>query len=216
MKPTEPGTMNAGLQAHTAQDRRLDRGAFFGSECGPGKVHVPKHSLGIKARFSLVLVVLASSLLAVGAAGIYGLQAERNNASKLYLNNVQTAEDATNLGMNLGIAHAATLELLLDLGRSAATVSATEGLSRTSTEVELGIASVRPLIVGNATETQAINTIASGWTHLQELSASGGLSGGTSPAIATELNEVESTYDPMTAAANTIVRAEGMQARSIV
>src|SRR5580658_6038859 len=176
---------------------------------------MPKRSLGIKTRFSLVLVILAFSLIAVGAAGIVGLRAERGNASRLYLNNVQTAEDASNLGANLDIAHAATLELLLDLGHSAATAPVSEQLqSGISTDVDLGIASVRPLIVTNARETQAINTIANGWSHLQDLRASGGLSNGSPSALATEVNEVESTYDPMTAAANTIVRVEGIQARA--
>jgi diguanylate cyclase (GGDEF)-like protein len=175
---------------------------------------MPKRSLGIKTRFSLVLVILAFSLIAVGAAGIVGLRAERGNASRLYLNNVQTAEDASNLGANLDIAHAATLELLLDLGHSAATAPVSEQLqSSISTDVDVGIASVRPLIAGNARETKAINTIASGWRHLQELRAIGGLSNGSPSAIAIEVNQVESTYDPMTAAANTIVQVEGIQAR---
>src|SRR5580658_10274215 len=164
---------------------------------------MPKRSLGIKTRFSLVLVILAFSLIAVGAAGIVGLRAERGNASRLYLNNVQTAEDASNLGANLDIAHAATLELLLDLGHSAATAPVSEQLqSSISTDVDVGIASVRPLIAGNARETKAINTIASGC-----------LSNGSPSAIAIEVNQVESTYDPMTAAANTIVQVEGIQAR---
>src|SRR5579862_7603043 len=105
---------------------------------------MPNHSLRLKARFALVLVVLVPAMLAVAAAGIYGLQSERKSSSELYVNNVLTAEDATDLGVNLSIAHAATLELLLDLGHSAATTSVTGQLqSYISSDIELGIASVR-------------------------------------------------------------------------
>jgi diguanylate cyclase (GGDEF)-like protein len=175
----------------------------------------PKRSLKLKARFALVLVVLVSFMVGVAAAGTYGLQSERSNASELYLNNVLSAEDATTLGVNLGIAHAATLELLLDLGHPTATATVLGELqSSISTDVELGIANVRADSVGNAAETKAVNTIAAGWTYLQELRASGGLSREGTGAVATEVNAVESTYDPMTAAADSIVQVEATQALS--
>jgi hypothetical protein len=63
-----------------------------------------------------VLVVIVPALLAMAATGIYGLHSQRSSVSELYLKNVRNTDDASDLGTNLSIAHAASLELLLDFG----------------------------------------------------------------------------------------------------
>jgi diguanylate cyclase (GGDEF)-like protein len=176
---------------------------------------VVKHSLRIKARFALVLIVIVPTLLCVGGVGLIGLRAERNAAGELYQVHVRNAEDATDLGVRLGDAHAATLEMLLQLGNAGATtVLETEFLSSISPDVEVGIATVRVDSADNATETADLGVIAKGWTHLLGLRASGALSVPGPAARATEVSAVEATFDPMTAAAKSIVHSEADEARS--
>lgn len=174
-----------------------------------------KHSLKVRSRFTLVLVVLVPVLLAVAGAGIHGLQSERSSATELYRNNVLSAEAATDLGASLGDAHAATLELLLDLGNPVATAPVTTGLvSGISNDIEDDIAAIRTNSTDNRAEPAAINVVAAGWTHLQLLRASGGLSRASAASKGVEVGEVEATFDRMTAAATSIVQAEAIQARS--
>ena len=172
-------------------------------------------SLKVKARFTIVLMVLVPILIAVAGAGIHGLQSERRSATELYMNNVLSAQAATDLGVSLGDAHAATLELLLDLGNPVASVPVTEQLaSGISNAVETGIATVRANSAGNRGESAAIDVMAAGWAHLETLRAAGDLSRPSVGAKAVEVQEVEATFDPMTAAAKSIVTAEAAQARS--
>lgn len=162
-----------------------------------------------------MLVIIVPALLAIAATGIYGLQTERSSVSDLYLNNVRHTDDAADLGTNLGIAHAASLELLLDFGNRTEKASVTrELLSRISTDIEAGIGKVRADSTDSQVETTSIDVIAGDWSHLQELRASGGLSDPSPASVASEKNELETTFDPMTAAAKAIVHAESAQARS--
>jgi diguanylate cyclase (GGDEF)-like protein len=159
-----------------------------------------------------VLVVIVPALFAIAATGIYGLQSQRSSVSELYLNNVRNTDDASDLGTNLSIAHAASLELLLDFGKPAAEAEVTgELLSGISTNIEVGIAKVRAES-DIRVQIKAINVIATGWSRLQHLRASGGLSNTSPAALVAEKDELETTFDPMTAAAKTIVHAESVQA----
>jgi diguanylate cyclase (GGDEF)-like protein len=169
----------------------------------------------IRSRFGLVLVVIVPALIAIGVSGVYGLQAERSSASELYLNNVRSTDEAAKLGTNLSIAHAATLELVIDVGHAAEVATVTSQLSAgITTDIDVGIATVRANSADNRVQTQAINVIAAGWTRLQVLRSTGGLSGPSPAAQASEKNEIEATYDPMTAAATSIVNVERSQAQS--
>ena len=61
-------------------------------------------------------------------------------------------------------------------------------------------------------ELASIRVISDGWNEIQQLRANGRLSGTTSAAIANEVQLIEHTFDPMTAAANSIVQVEAVQA----
>jgi diguanylate cyclase (GGDEF)-like protein len=58
----------------------------------------------------------------------------------------------------------------------------------------------------------SVTVIENGWTALQTLRANGGLSGTSPAAVASEVNQVEAIFDPMTAAAKSIVHLEASQA----
>jgi diguanylate cyclase (GGDEF)-like protein len=176
---------------------------------------VARFSLKVKARFALVLVVLVPVLFAVGGTAIRGLQSERGSATELYRNKVLGSEAATDLVFSLGIAHAATLELLLDLGKPNLGAPVAAALaSGTSNDIALEIATVRANSADSRTETAAVKVIAAGWAHLEQLRAGGALSGRDAASIAVEVSEVEATFDPMTSAAKSIAQEEASQARS--
>jgi diguanylate cyclase (GGDEF)-like protein len=169
----------------------------------------------IRSRFGIVLVVIVPAVIAIAVSGVYGLQSERSSASELYLNNVRSTDEAAKLGTNLSIAHAATLELVIDVGHPAEVATITgQLLAGITTDIDVGISSIRANSKDNRVETEAIDLIAADWTRLQVLRSNGGLSGASPTSQASEKNEVEAIYDPMTAAANSIVNVEGAQARS--
>jgi diguanylate cyclase (GGDEF)-like protein len=174
-----------------------------------------RRSLKVKARFTLVLVVLIPILFAVGGAAIRGLQSERSSATELYRNNILGTEAATDLVESLGVAHAATLELLLDLGKpNLATPVQAELASGISNDIALEIATVRTNSADSRTEAAAVKVIAAGWSHLEMLHAGGALTGKDASSVAVEVREVEATFDSMSSAAKSIVREEATQARS--
>jgi diguanylate cyclase (GGDEF)-like protein len=173
-----------------------------------------KRSLNIRRRFALIFVILIAAPLAVAWAGLHGLQAERTSVSNLYADQL-SAETASDLGIRLGDAHAATLELLLDSANpaEAAKVSA-ELFTGITSDVDAGIATVHADGVDSRSELASIAVIQHGWTALVKLRANGGLSGVSPAAVASEVGRVEAIYDPMTAAAKSIVHAEADQARA--
>ena len=171
-----------------------------------------KRSLSIKRRFALILIILIPALGAVAWAGFHGLQAERAAVSSLYANQI-SAESASDLGIRLGDAHAATLELLLDSANqvAAASVSA-ELLTGITSDIDAGIETVRVNSADSRSELASIAVIENGWTTLQKLRADGGLSEASPAAAATKVGRVEAIFDPMTAAAKSIVHVEASQA----
>jgi diguanylate cyclase (GGDEF)-like protein len=173
---------------------------------------VGKYSLNIRRRFTLILIILVTALVAVAWAGLHGLQDERGSVTSLYANQL-SAEAASDLGNRLSVAHAATLELLLDGDNPAhaAKVSAELSTGITS-EVDAGIATVRGNAADSRSESASIAAIENGWIALQKLRADGGLSGVSSVALADEVGRVETIFDPMTAAAKSIVHVEADQA----
>ena len=172
-----------------------------------------KRSLNIRQRFALILVLLIPALVAVAWAGFDGLQVERDSVTSLYANNQLSAEAASDLGIRLGDAHAATLEMLLDNPNPAAAAMVLAQFSTGITsDVDAGIETVRANSVASGSELASIAVIQKEWTTLQKLRADGGLSGHSPAAVATEVSRVEAIFDPMTAAAKSIVHVEANQA----
>ena len=172
-----------------------------------------KRSLNIRQRFALILVLLIPALVAVAWAGFDGLQVERDSVTSLYANNQLSAEAASDLGIRLGDAHAATLEMLLDNPNpAAAAMVLAEFSTGITSDVDAGIATVRANSVASKSELASIGVIQKEWTTLQKLRADGGLSGHSPAAVATEVSRVEAIFDPMTAAAKSIVHVEANQA----
>ena len=134
------------------------------------------------------------------------------SVSSLYANQL-SAETASDLGIRLGDAHAATLELLLDSANPAAAASVSAELfTGITSDIDAGIATVRVNSVDSRSELASIAVIENGWTTLQNLRANGGLSGDSPAAAATKVGRVEAIFDPMTAAAKSIVHVEASQA----
>jgi diguanylate cyclase (GGDEF)-like protein len=173
---------------------------------------VGKRSLNIRRRFALILVLLVPALVAVAWAGFDGLQAQRASVRNLYGNQLR-AEAASDLGIRLGDAHAATLEMLLDNPNpAAAALVLAEFSTGITSDVDAGIATVRVNSAGSRSELASLAVIGNGWTTLQKLRANGGLAGDSPAAVASEVARVEGIFDPMTAAANSIVHVEASQA----
>ena len=171
-----------------------------------------KRSLNIRRRFALILIILIPALLAVAWAGFHGLQAERASVRSLYANQL-SAETASDLGIRLGDAHAATLELLLDSANPAAAASVSAELSTGITsDIDAGIAAVRANGADSSSELASTAVIENGWTALQKFRVNGGLSEVSPAVVASEVGRVEAIFDPMTAAAKSIVHVEASQA----
>ncbi len=170
-----------------------------------------KHPLNIRRRFALILIILVPALVAVAWAGFHGLQAERSSVRSLYANQLSAAT-ASDLGIRLGDAHAATLELLLDNGNASAAAAVSAELSTGITsDVDTGIATVRSNSADSRSELASIAVIKNGWTELQKLHANGALSV-HGAAVAAKVGQIEAIFDPMTAAAKSIVHVEVSQA----
>ncbi|HXN61759.1 MAG TPA: diguanylate cyclase [Acidimicrobiales bacterium] len=171
-----------------------------------------KRSLNIRRRFALILVLLIPALVAVAWAGFDGLQAQRASVRSLYDNQLNS-ESASDLGIRLGDAHAATLELLLDNPHpAAAALVLAEFSTGITSDVDAGIATVRVNSAGSRSELASMAVIENGWTTLQKLRANGGLAGDSPAAVASEVARVEAIFDPMTAAAKSIVHVEASEA----
>ena len=185
------------------------------SEADLGRAEVATHTLKIKWRFGLILAVLLPSLVTVGWAGIHGLQSQRTAVAALYTNQVLSAQQATDLGIAIGTAHAAVLELLLDRGNVPAAANvATELLTGISSGIDVGIAAVEADSSDSPSELASVGVISKGWNEVRRLDASGALLPNAASSTTERATEIERIFDPMTAAASSIVRVETAQART--
>jgi diguanylate cyclase (GGDEF)-like protein len=170
-----------------------------------------KHSLRITARFALVLVVLVPALLAVMAAGFYGLHSGRNAANELYRDHLVTSESVTSLDIALEDAHQASLEILLTNDPSERQRLITQLVSQISPAVEAGISLVSAQAADDPAQSPSAKNIVAVWTEFQQLMVNGSLTSVDSHLRTATEAQVIAAFDKATASAKAILSIEGEQ-----
>jgi diguanylate cyclase (GGDEF)-like protein len=170
-----------------------------------------RRSLRIRARFTVVLIVLVPVLLSVIAAGLDGLRSGKTAADVLYRDHLVTSQAVTDLDIALEDAHQASLELLLATSAADQRRVTTRLLTEISPRLENALSVVFAETTDDPAQLPSTQTIAADWAKFQQLFVAGALTRSDPATRVATTKQVVDTFESATTAAQVIIAIEGRQ-----
>src|SRR5690349_3451516 len=175
----------------------------------------PRWTMGVGARFLIVLAVLIPCLFSIALTGTHGLHQLGETVHHLYSGSVVTSEAVEDLDSGLNDAVVATLSILSSEDQQTRSAQERRLLDETCGRVDAALVALdRVLESGEEVEREALRNIVVQWRGFYRIAASGRLSGGDARERGQAATEARALLSGATKDGRRITRSEAEEARA--